>query len=505
MEINLVYLVNAGNDAGQSSIANDHSFPALGVLALGTWLRQNLQDVEVIARDGQVVANDEIKSEIETLKPSVVGVSVLSTSYRNALEIAHAANGVGAKVVFGNDQASQLARRILDYNRGEKLEGEKCPRPVVDFVIGGEYGEKSLELLISSLRGEKIDMEKIPDLAYRENGMSRGFDYERDKGLLSIVSSPLYMAKSRKDALDIFPTVERNLYPLSHWSAYLQNYMSRFSGMHQGEIVTGVTTMNRARGCSRAKDPCNFCDLKLDISFSSPKRFWQEVEDAHRQIGANIFYEVCDSFSSFPRFIDDLIKSMPNLGFEPKFFVYAQAIDLVRNTKLVSKLKNMGVFRVNIGLESGSDVTIRHMKGKYDSVDNNYRALQMLNDAGIHVYGSFVLGSDAETYGTLRETVAWAKKIMGEGLIADIEAQPLLPLPQNMQGKKLVQSGLLSQRIMNTDWPWNTDIISQTYINNFSGVGYKDTLNAANEIRDFAKKHRINYGSGVSLTRNYSQ
>ena len=35
-----VYLVNAGNDPGFASIANDATFPALGVLALGTWLKK---------------------------------------------------------------------------------------------------------------------------------------------------------------------------------------------------------------------------------------------------------------------------------------------------------------------------------------------------------------------------------------------------------------------------------------------------------------------------------
>ena len=343
-------------------------------------------------------------------------------------------------------------------------------------------------------------------MTFRTNGDVAGFDYEKDKGLLSIVSSPLYKAKSRKTALDIFPVVDRTLFPTeTHWKKYLENYLDRFSGLHEGEEVTGVTTMNRARGCSRAKEPakCSFCDMLLDVSFSSPEKFWEEVQEAYKQVGANVFYEVCDSFSSFPALIDGIVRTKPDLDFDPKFFVYAQAIDLVRKPKLVEQFKQMGVFRVNIGLEAGSDRTLQHMKSRYDSVNTNYRALQMLHDAGIHVYGSFVLGSDEETPETLRETVGWAKKIMREGLIADIEAQPLLPLPQNRQGRKLQTSGLLPAEMQNTDWPWDTDRIAQIYIDHFSGVSYQDVLSAAREIRNCAKEHRLNYGSGVSREEKY--
>ena len=56
----VVYLVNAGNDPGMSAIANDYSFPALGVLALGTWLKQRVSDLEVIVRDGGVHSQEKI-------------------------------------------------------------------------------------------------------------------------------------------------------------------------------------------------------------------------------------------------------------------------------------------------------------------------------------------------------------------------------------------------------------------------------------------------------------
>lgn len=490
-----VYLVNAGNDPGMAGIANDKSFPALGILALGTWLRTNIPYLEVICRDGGALTQAEILADIQRRKPGIVGVSVLATSYQNALEIAQCAKDCGATTIFGNDQASQLSRRIIER------------RPYVDYVVGSEYGERALELLVRSLQGEPIELETIPDITFRKNGEVRGFNIEQDRSLLSIVRSPLYVVHDRKTALDIFPVVDRSLYPQEHWETYLKNYMERFSWLHQSEQVTGVTTMNRARGCSRAKDTtkCNFCDMLLDISFSSPKIFWKEVQQAHAQVKANIFYEVCDSFSSFPQLIDGIVKAKPRLDFNPRFFVYAQALDLVRNPQLVEQFKDMGVFRLNIGLEAGSDVTLKHMKGPYDSVENNYAALQMLKGAGIHVYGSLVIGSDAETPQTLNDTVAWAKRIMDERLIADIEVQPILPLPRNQQGMKLQLSGLLPAEMQNTDWPWDVDKLSEIYIDNFSCVQFIDALKASIEIREYAREKRISFGSGTLHAQKYKE
>lgn len=431
----LVYLVNAGNDPGMASMSNDYSFPALGVLALGTWLNNRMTDLEVICRDGAAWSNEKIIKEIQDKRPLLVGVSTLCTSYQNSLDIAKGAQDLGSQVVFGNDQAAQTARLILEN------------RPQVNYVIGGEYGELDLELLVRNLRGQKVELAKIPTLTYRECGKVEGFDFQRDKHKLSIMS-PFSgyqglilehgLKTGRKTALDIFPIVDRTLYPEDHWQTYLGNYMKKFANLHT-QPVLGVTTMNRARGCNRqGSAKCKHCDMLLDISMSSPQIFWEEVRTAYNRVRATSFYEACDSFSSFPSLIKQIAEAKPsNLGFNPEFYVYSQAIDLAEHPERVDMLKQMGVFRVNMGLEAMNDRTLKHMKGEDDSVENNYRALQLLKDRGIHVYGSFVLGSETETPETLKETTERVCELISNGYLCDAEAQPVLPLHNNYQGEVL--------------------------------------------------------------------
>lgn len=502
----LIYLVNAGNDPVQAAIANDYSFPASGILALGTWLRHRVPGLEVICRDGQVHSMERIEQDIAKNKPGIVGISTLFTSYHNMLKIAEMAKANGAKVVLGNDQASQTSRAILENQRN------------VDYVVGAEYGELPLELLVRMERGERIALDKIPSLTYRDsNGNVIGFDWQRDKDKLSIVSpfsgylQALHEAgidPKKNGALDIFPIIDRKLYPQEHWQAYLRNYNQRFAWLHQ-EPVTGVATMNRARGCSRKGDAvCKHCDiggvLMGEVAMSSPKMFWEEVRAAHQQVKANSIYEACDSFSSFPGMIKGIAKAKPtDLGFNPQLFVYAQARDLANHPERVQLLKDIGVFRINMGLESMSDETLKHMKSERDSVEQNYRALQLLKDAGIHVYGSFVFGSEKETPFTLRQTTDRAIGLVNDGYLADVEASPVLPLAGNYQGRVLMANGLWYVDKNHLDWPVNLDEISRTYINNFSGVTHADCIKAAREIRDAARRRGIGQGSGASRAENW--
>jgi radical SAM superfamily enzyme YgiQ (UPF0313 family) len=505
----LIYLVNPPNDEGMASISNYHCFPALSCLALGTWLNKSIPDLEVIARDGGVHTQERILDDINRLRPGIIGTSVLCTTYKNSLEIACAGKDVGSIIIFGNDQASHLGHSILK------------KRKEVDFVIGAEYGELDLELLIRNLRGENIKLSDIPTLVYRDgNNEVQGFDINNPihRKRISIVNDGSLYPKlwdltqigfgniDRKKALDIFPLTNRNLYPQDHWNSYLKNYLEKYSNLHY-EPIQGVTTMNRARGCDRqAENICQVCDMALDISMS-PLLFWEEVKSANEQVGSTLFYEVCDSFTSFPQFIKLVANSKPsNIGFTPKFFVYGQARNLADNPERVEMLKEIGVLRVNIGLEAMSDTTLKRLKGDRDSVEKNFSALRLLKQNGIFAYASFVLGTEYETKETLDETVEGVKNIVDDGLVIDLEAQPILPLPRNYQGGQLIKKGYISNEELDSDLPWhseNSDRLSEIYIDNFSGVSFEETIDACKEIRDYSEKNKVRWGSGVLKESKY--
>jgi anaerobic magnesium-protoporphyrin IX monomethyl ester cyclase len=101
-----VFLVNSDNDHGIGANANGRSFPPLGIVSLGTVLKNRFADrIELTLLDGQISHNQKIIECTERDKPNFVGISLYNTSTRNAASLIHAAKGVGAITMIGNDHA----------------------------------------------------------------------------------------------------------------------------------------------------------------------------------------------------------------------------------------------------------------------------------------------------------------------------------------------------------------------------------------------------------------
>lgn len=480
-----IYIVSPATDSDGSVLKYETAFPALAPLALGTWLQKRLPDLDVVAREGNISGQTTILEEITREKPSVVAVSTLGMNYQHCLEIAECAKSVDSIVVFGNDHAAQLSYQIL------------TARPMVDYIICSDYGELSLELLLKNLSGGTPALEDIPFLTYRRpTGEVSGYRYLGREGASTSSFIDQYMHASpqglrKRKELDIFPVTDRTLYSKEIWQHCLENFRQQSDISFLQGNVTGVTTMNRARGCSRAKRPCSFCNiLSLTPRFSSPEIFWEEIAAAYEDISANVFYEVCDSFTSFPSFIKELLDARPPLlEVEPQLIVYGQALEIARCTSLPSMLKDLGVFKVNLGLESGCDTTLRHMKGPHDNTMVNRKALEILRSSDLRVYSSFVLGSEVETRETLYQTRDWIRSIIDDDLVDDIEVQPVLPYIGNREGQLLADHGLFHVDPANPDWPPDTDSLSRLFIDSFSGVSYSMVRDVAASIIDYAEEH----------------
>lgn len=493
--VNRILLVNAGADANIASISNDGTFPALGVVALATLLKNSLEDIEVIAIDGQITPYTEVLNLIESFKPDVLGVSVLGTSYRTSLGMARAAKEVGATVIFGNDHAAQFGYQILKYQEN------------VDFICTADIGEFAFVEFIRFLRGN-IPLESVPQILYRSQGeIRRNYLYEIpdvvdiSKGALS------------NYYLDAIPIPDRTLMPKRNWDTYLANYLARYGKLHYDEVITGVTTMSRARGCARVRRPCTFCGIKdLTLRFSSPEVFWKEVEVAQEQVNATIFYEAFDSMSSSPRWVEQLVRHKPSHIENAKFFVYTQAAET--NKRLIELYKELGVYRVNIGLESGDTRMLHQLKGGNDSLEKNMQACILFKEAGIPIYGSLVLGGPGENEESLLNTIKFAKWLIDNKMMAALEAQPLYPdfgattgewLMNPMIARQAAKERgfqILDERLLdsmplkygNTDMI-DFDEISQDWNQIFSHAGWQDLLEATKQVKQYATNANVEAGS----------
>ncbi|WP_407776307.1 B12-binding domain-containing radical SAM protein [Actinophytocola sp.] len=482
-----VLLVNAGTDGDVSSIANDGTFPALGVVSLATVLRRDHSHLEVIAVDGQITLMSDIENLIDEFSPGLVAVSALGTSYRNTLRLTEYAKNAGAVTVVGNDQAAVMARQIL------------TRREHVDYVCAADVGEFALSALVSALSGE-APLEAVPELLYRT---AHGVAYNR---LPEIPPGPAGGAGGamRRNVLDAIPVPDRSLMPAENWQRYRHNYLARYGGLHDGEPVTGVTTINRARGCARVRHPCHFCGIAdLNLRFSSAEMFWRDVRAAQEQVDANIFYEAFDSMSSSPRWIEALVDAKPADIGHPRFFVYTQAVETT--PRLVELYQRLGVYRVNMGLESGDTRMLKLLKGPRDSLENNKRACGLFKEAAMPIYGSLVLGGPGETQESLGNTVEFARWLVDNDMMAALEAQPLYPdlgaltgqwlmhpdrarAAAREKGFEILDDALLEvmpAKYGNTDLI-DFDEISMDWNRIFSHVNWDELIDATHAIRGYA-------------------
>jgi len=410
-------LINTPLDPDIRESSSTSCFPPLSLISIATHLREHIPEVRVNIVDGGICSTDYILTVLEAMCPDLIGVSTYTASYSSALNIAKAAKKHNSIVVFGNDHASHVASAILTNQR-----------ETVDFIVHGDYGEIPMELLIRHLRGE-IPVKQVPGLVWRG---------QRGK----INANPI-----REQNLDEIPIADRHLLPkprsmgLAHMrESKLQGltpYVSNFREKYPASSDFTPTTINIARGCKHGSQKyrygipssknciyCDICDLRL--RHVSPHRAWSEVRYLVDNFGIDFLHEVADSFTSFPAFIESLVRHKPS-DLNVKWFVYARAKELA-NPRIIDLLKQLGVIRVNVGMDSGDDTMLRALH-KGHGVDINKRAAQLLARNKIQLQCSFVLGAPGETTQSLQHTVNFLNYLLDLGNVVAIDPSPLLPLP----------------------------------------------------------------------------
>ena len=88
--------------------------------------------------------------------------------------------------------------------------------------------------------------------------------------------------------------------------------------------------------------------------------------------------------------IADLIKSE---GIRKRFSMECRTDSIVRHPELVKKWVDIGLYAVLLGLEGGGDKILKHVN-KSCSVETNDRAIEILQDNGVIIWGAFIVDPD---------------------------------------------------------------------------------------------------------------
>ncbi len=80
------------------------------------------------------------------------------------------------------------------------------------------------------------------------------------------------------------------------------------------------------------------------------------------------------------------------------------------NEEVLEWLRKAGCKKISFGFESGSEQILKNVK-KRANLDQARKAVEMVNKAGIHASGSFIIGNVGDTEETIKETIAFAKTL----------------------------------------------------------------------------------------------
>ena len=206
----------------------------------------------------------------------------------------------------------------------------------------------------------------------------------------------------------------------------------------QGYLLTN--TLQTTRGCPHE---CEFCSVTAFFGRSYRERplnlVLGELETLRRS-GSFVFF-VDDNLVANRRYALELFKGMRGLGL--KWLSHAP-IDFALDRALLQAAGQAGCVGMFVGFESLNQQTLAALGKRTNHAESYLDQVRAIQDEGIGILGSFVLGCDGDTPATFEPILRFCEMARLEAAIFPI----LTPYPGTRVRERLEREG----RITSNDW-----------------------------------------------------
>lgn len=231
----------------------------------------------------------------------------------------------------------------------------------VDYLIGGEIEFSAASLFKAHFENRLGELGEVPGIAYRQDN-----SWTKTK----------------------FGFFEKDFDDLPHPARHLINnqlYVRPDTGEAQATIVT-------SRGCPAS---CTYCLTPIisgkKTRFRSPDSILKELRECYWEFGIRNFFFKSDTFTIDKKWVEALCKKINESELGGKISWVANSRVRPLDDYTLKIMREAGCWLVAFGFESGSDDSLKRMK-KGASKSDNLRAARLAKEAGLKIYGFFLIG-----------------------------------------------------------------------------------------------------------------
>jgi len=388
------------NDGMPRNISKSFGFyPHLGICYIAAVLRKNGFSVRIIDLNAEQFSRRELMEEIRKAGPGLIGISSMTFTFLQALELARQIKAnFSVPVVLGGNHVSIYPRETA---------GHGC----VDLGVVGEGEETFLEVA-NLLKDKKIE-DSLPEL-------------EKIKGIVFKSAGKTVLTAPRPFLPDLdnlpFPAID----------------LLKAEKYYGCNLPVPYMTMITARGCPY---DCVFCSKYpwgQGVRYNSAARVVDEIERLVKGLGVKAIDFFDDTFIFQKKRVGEMAEliGQRKLSFEFGITTRVNTVD----REILRKLKSMGCRTIAYGVESG-DLGVLKKLDKRITVEQVKNAFKLAEEAGINTVGFFMVGNPSETEEGIRNTIRLIRRIGADYFIANV----LVPYPGSRLYDNLLESGELKE------------------------------------------------------------
>ncbi len=348
--------------------------PPVGLAYLAaSVLKYTDADVDVIDTTFEDNPMEFLNEHFKNNKYDMLGFSVMTSSLKDANEVVKIVkkHNPKTKIVYGGPHPTLMPNETFEMNKD------------IDAVAIAEGEQTFVEMI-----NKDFDFDGVKGLWYRNNG--------------DIISNP---NREPVEDLDTIPFPARHLLNMEK---YIENW-------YQLDIVdynlrgTGILA---SRGCPYN---CTFCQPILKSMFGrgmrkrSAKNIVKELMHLKDIYDINSFLFLDDTFTIYPEWVTEFCDEVIKNDLRLKWGCNSRA-HLV-DKELFKKMKEAGLSKVYIGMESGSQRVLNEVYRKGITLEHVKNATKILKELKINTQGYFMVGAPSETVDEIKQTIRFAKNL----------------------------------------------------------------------------------------------